>query len=172
MYVNGIAAGKTKKEAAIAAGYSFSTAHNAAAIIERGAVKEAFQELIQQVIPGEKIIERLAEGLNATETRCFVHEGEVIYSRPIEILRSGGALRRTGCQVRRLLRGQTGNRVGRAAGRSSPRSADQENGEASGGVKRRNAVRRRNGPPMTDCAPAPTSRSVHGFGNSLDTLPS
>ena len=83
MYVNGIAAGRTKKEAAIAAGYSESSAKNAAAIIERGAVKEAFQELIQQTIPVEKITERLAEGLDAMETRCFVHEGGLIYSRPM-----------------------------------------------------------------------------------------
>lgn len=83
MYVNGIAAGKTKKQAAIAAGYSVSTANNAAAIIEQGAVKEAFQELIQQTIPVEKIIERLAEGLDAMETKCFVHEGGVIYSRSL-----------------------------------------------------------------------------------------
>ena len=65
MYVNGIAAGKTKKEAAVAAGYSLSTAHNAAAIIERAGVKKAVEELIQQTIPLEKIIELLAEGLNA-----------------------------------------------------------------------------------------------------------
>ena len=83
MYVNGIAAGRTKKEAAIAAGYSVSTAHNAAAIIERGAVKEAFQELIQQTIPIKKIIELLAEGLDAIETKVFMHEGGVIYSRPL-----------------------------------------------------------------------------------------
>ena len=83
MYVSGIAAGKTKKQAAIAAGYSAAMAKNAAAIIERAGVKKAFEEIIQQTIPLEKIIELLAEGLNATETRCFVHEGEVIYSRPM-----------------------------------------------------------------------------------------
>jgi hypothetical protein len=83
MYVDGIAAGKTKKQAALAAGYSASTANNAAAIIERGAVKEAFRELIQQTIPVENIIERLAEGLDAMETKCFVHDGGVIYSRPL-----------------------------------------------------------------------------------------
>jgi hypothetical protein len=77
MYVDGIAAGRTKKQAAIAAGYSESSANNAAAIIERAAVK-AFQGLIQQTIPVKKIIERMAEGLNAMETKCFVHEGGVI----------------------------------------------------------------------------------------------
>ncbi|HET7208599.1 MAG TPA: hypothetical protein VFI95_18630 [Terriglobales bacterium] len=83
MYVNGIAAGKTKKQAAIAAGYSAATAKNAAAIIERAGVKKAFEELIQQAIPLEKIIELLAEGLNARETKVFMHEGGVIYSRPM-----------------------------------------------------------------------------------------
>jgi phage terminase small subunit len=51
MYVNGIAARKAKKRAAILAGYSASTANNAAAISERLAVREAFQELIQKTIP-------------------------------------------------------------------------------------------------------------------------
>lgn len=83
MYVSGIAAGRTKKEAAIAAGCSESSANNAAAIIERAAVKKAFQGLIQQTIPVKKIIERLAEGLNAMETKCFVHEGGLIYGRPL-----------------------------------------------------------------------------------------
>lgn len=83
MYVGGIAAGRTKKEAALAAGYSAATAKNAAAIIERAGVKKAFEELIQHIIPLEKIIELLTEGLNARETKCFVHDGEVIYSRPM-----------------------------------------------------------------------------------------
>ena len=81
--MNGIAAGKTKKEAAVAAGYSAATAKNAAAIIERARVKKAFEGIIQQAVPIEKILERLAEGLDATETKVFMHEGGVIYSRPL-----------------------------------------------------------------------------------------
>lgn len=38
---------------------------------------------LRKPFKGEKIIERLAEGLDAMETKCFVHEGGVIYSCPL-----------------------------------------------------------------------------------------
>lgn len=69
-YVAGRLEGKSKKSAALEAGYSQSMAENAAAKIETKQVRQAFQSLARKAIPAEKIVERLKEGLDAT----WVHQ--------------------------------------------------------------------------------------------------
>ncbi len=77
-YVAGIVDGKTKKQAALEAGYSVSAAENAAAIIEGTDVRAAFEELIRPHVDTNKIAQRLAEGLDATVTKFFLHKGKII----------------------------------------------------------------------------------------------
>lgn len=64
-YVKARLAGKTKKDAALEAGYSESVALSAKAHIETDDVRAAFQKLIQATIPASKIVQRLNEGLDA-----------------------------------------------------------------------------------------------------------
>jgi hypothetical protein len=77
MYLEGLAKGKTKRQSALDAGYAESVAKNAKAHIETPDVRKAFSELIQQVIPAEKIVARIAEGLDAMETKVFSFQGMV-----------------------------------------------------------------------------------------------
>jgi hypothetical protein len=72
----------TKKDAALAAGYALSTAHQAH-LIESPDVKEAFKRLIREKIPGEKIATRVAEGLDAKQTIFFQKDGIVCDSRDV-----------------------------------------------------------------------------------------
>lgn len=65
-YVAGRLEGKSKKTSALEAGYSKSMADNAAAKIESLDVRRSFQELARKAVPTEKILTRLAEGLDAT----------------------------------------------------------------------------------------------------------
>lgn len=75
-------AGKPKQAAAIEAGYAPSTAR-AAKNIETPSVRKAFEALIQETIPGPKIAERLAEGLDAQETKFFQKDGRVVETRDV-----------------------------------------------------------------------------------------
>ncbi len=83
LYVEGVAARKSRRRAALDAGYSLSSPNNPGHNIERGSVREVFAELIRANVPPELIVQRIREGLDAVETKCFVHEGGVIYSRPL-----------------------------------------------------------------------------------------
>jgi phage terminase small subunit len=65
-YVAGRLEGKSKKDSAMDAGYSPAMARNAAAKIESLDVRRSFQELARKAVPTEKILKRLAEGLDAT----------------------------------------------------------------------------------------------------------
>lgn len=76
-YVTGIAEGKSKMQAALDAGYSESSAKNAAAIIEGPDVRRAFQELIRKAAPMEKVALRISEGLDATDTKFATFEGKI-----------------------------------------------------------------------------------------------
>lgn len=76
-YVAGLAQGKTKRQAALDAGYTESVARTAKAHIETEDVKQAFAELIQRIIPSEKIAARIAEGLDATYVKLFAFQGMV-----------------------------------------------------------------------------------------------
>jgi len=81
LYLKHRSEGKNKLEAALAAGFSKAMARNAAAKIETADVRTAFRELMQAVAPAHKIAQRIAEGLDATETKFFQHEGMVTDSR-------------------------------------------------------------------------------------------
>lgn len=77
-YVRGVAEGKTKKQAALDAGYSLSTAENAAAKIERPSIRVALQEIIRSRLSPEKLVQRISEGLDAEETKFLRWKGKVI----------------------------------------------------------------------------------------------
>jgi hypothetical protein len=74
-YACGLAEGKTKKQAALDAGYSLSVAKTAKAHIETRDVLEALQRKIRERIPIDRIVERLSEGLDAVETKFFCKNG-------------------------------------------------------------------------------------------------
>jgi len=78
-YLEGVVSGKTKKAAALAAGYSESTARTEMrpAVIERPLVRLALQEMVRQAIPPEKIVQRLVDGLDATNTVFAKHKGKI-----------------------------------------------------------------------------------------------
>jgi phage terminase small subunit len=76
-YLEGVLSGKTKKSAALAAGYSESTARNAAAVIERPLVRLALQEVVRDAIPPEKFVQRLVEGLDAMDTVVAKYKGKI-----------------------------------------------------------------------------------------------
>ena len=78
-YLNGLVAGKSKRQAAIAAGYSESTASSAKAHIETPDVREEFAEIMRRKCPAEKIALRVAEGLNA-RTVITGADGQIISS--------------------------------------------------------------------------------------------
>ncbi len=82
-YVEGRLKGKSKRQSALAAGYSESMADNAGIAIENPDVRRAFRELARQAVPAEKIVKRLAEGLDAMETKFFQEKGEVTASRDV-----------------------------------------------------------------------------------------
>jgi hypothetical protein len=82
-YVEGRLAGKSKKQAALAAGFSESMASHATDKIETKDVREAFAALIRETIPPERITKAISEGLDAMETKFFSSEGEVRDSRDV-----------------------------------------------------------------------------------------
>lgn len=65
-YVELVASGETKKDAALEAGYTQSTALSAKQTIESPLVQEAFAELLRKAIPAQKLVQRISEGLEAT----------------------------------------------------------------------------------------------------------
>lgn len=75
IYLESLVTGKTKRQSALDAGYSESVARTAKEHIETPDVREAFAELIRSVIPAEKIVARIAEGLDAMETKVFSFQG-------------------------------------------------------------------------------------------------
>jgi hypothetical protein len=59
--------------------YAPSTAENTKQkIMSRPEVRQAFEELLDEYIPAEQLACRISEGLNATQTKFFYREGEVI----------------------------------------------------------------------------------------------
>lgn len=82
-YVENRVQGKSKKAAALEAGYSLTMANNAGTKIETPEVQEAFSELIRKRIPAEKIIQRIEEGLDAEETKFFQFQGVVMDSKNV-----------------------------------------------------------------------------------------
>jgi len=76
--------GKTDQAALLAAGYAPTTARAAAAtVFQHPDVRSEFQRLLTKVVPPEKVILRIAEGLDAKQTKFFQHEGKVTDSRDV-----------------------------------------------------------------------------------------
>jgi hypothetical protein len=65
------------RQSALDAGYAESVARTAKEHIETPDVQKAFAALIQSVIPAEKIVARIAEGLDAMETKVFSFQGMI-----------------------------------------------------------------------------------------------
>lgn len=82
-YVKGLVEGKTKKQAAIDAGYSVNTAENAKAVIETPDVRAAFRDVIRKHVPMDKVGLRIAEGLDAMETKFATWEGKITDSSDV-----------------------------------------------------------------------------------------
>jgi hypothetical protein len=79
-YIKERVKGKTKKEAALAAGYSPTTALRTNRI-ETPNVRKAFAEIIRNCVPGELIGRRIREGLDAVKTEFFSSDGIVTDQR-------------------------------------------------------------------------------------------
>jgi len=84
-YVKGLVEGKSMTQAARDAGYSETTALNAKEKIEsKPAVQNLFVQLMETAgITDEKLAQRLAEGLDAEETKFFQKDGIVMDSRDV-----------------------------------------------------------------------------------------
>jgi len=84
-YVAGVLAGQTRQNAALAAGYSPSTARNLTQNIENApAVRELLSEALENAgVTLELLAKRCREGLDAMETKFFQYEGRVIESRDV-----------------------------------------------------------------------------------------
>lgn len=86
-YTKGRIKGKSPRKAALDAGFSHSMADNARRKIERRPeIQEAlsaFAVKLRKKIPAAKVIQRIAEGLDAKETKFFQKDGKVIESRDV-----------------------------------------------------------------------------------------
>jgi hypothetical protein len=82
-YVQGRIVGKSKKQAALDAGFSETMANHAADKIETPDVREVFAQLVREMIPPEQIAKTIADGMAATETKFFSHEGVVQDEREV-----------------------------------------------------------------------------------------
>ncbi len=82
--ITGVAQGLTARQAALEAGYTENTASNAKRdLLEKPALKAAFADLMRAQIPDELVIQRLREGIDATETKFFAHNGNVKAERNV-----------------------------------------------------------------------------------------
>ena len=82
-YIQGRLSGKSKKQAALDAGFSQTMAEHAADKIETKDVREAFARLVREMVPPELIAKTIADGMAASETKFFSHEGVVQDSRDV-----------------------------------------------------------------------------------------
>jgi hypothetical protein len=82
-YVEGRLEGKSKRQAALDAGYSTSMADHAAQKIETPDVKEAFAALIRSTISADEVAQTLRAGLQATESKFFAEKGVVQDQRDV-----------------------------------------------------------------------------------------
>jgi hypothetical protein len=75
--------GNNKFLSGVEAGFSENMAKNAKANIETKDFQAAFAELIRAVIPSEKIVTRIAEGMDATQTNLYSFQGEIFDERDL-----------------------------------------------------------------------------------------
>ena len=83
MFLQGIAELKSQERAARDAGYSPSTARHAHRILEGANVGAEIQKILRQWVDPDKIGQRIAEGLDAMETKFFHHGGCVVDQRDV-----------------------------------------------------------------------------------------
>lgn len=79
-YLDGLSQGLTRRQALDYAGYSETTRPVS---VENSSVKAAFARLIRRAAPAHKIAYRIAEGLDAKETKFFQFEGRVTDQRDV-----------------------------------------------------------------------------------------
>jgi hypothetical protein len=70
----------SRREALRAAQYSENTAPSR---VENASVKAAFARIVRRAIPAHKLVQRIAEGVDATETVFFQKDGVVLESRDV-----------------------------------------------------------------------------------------
>jgi hypothetical protein len=83
VYVKARVAGKNKYQAAREAGYSHGTSRLAGEVIETADVRAVFRQLVSRAAPMTHLAKRLAEGLDATETRLATCEGKFTDERKV-----------------------------------------------------------------------------------------
>lgn len=76
-YITGLSEGKSRRKAALDAGYSQACADNARYAIEGSTVREELGKIMHRYVDPHKIGQRIAEGLDAVETRIFQHRGVI-----------------------------------------------------------------------------------------------
>lgn len=83
-YAKGVAAGMSKYDAAMDAGYSKNTALSAKSKIETGDFAQMFQNLLRRRISPNKVALRIDQGLDAVEQRHFLNSktGDIVSSKP------------------------------------------------------------------------------------------
>lgn len=79
-FVEGLTEGKSARRSALDAGYSESSADHATTEI-LPVVERAFGEVIRRVIPVERLVQRLGEGLDAVEVKVAASEGKITDQR-------------------------------------------------------------------------------------------
>jgi hypothetical protein len=89
-YVRGRLEFKSKKQAALDAGFSENMAKHAADKIETPDVKDVLALLVQEMIPPEQIARAIADGIGATETKFFHMKALSLMSAKSQIGRSVG----------------------------------------------------------------------------------
>jgi hypothetical protein len=82
-YVEGRIAGKSKRQAALAAGFSESMSSHATDKIETKDVREAFTALIRETVSADEIAEALRAGMKAMDTKFFSEKGVVQDQRDV-----------------------------------------------------------------------------------------
>jgi len=82
-YIQGRLDGKSKRQAALDAGFTQSMANHAATKIETRDVRAAFAALIRETVPPERIARAIADGLDAMETKFFAEKGVVKDQRDV-----------------------------------------------------------------------------------------
>ena len=76
-YITGLSEGKSRRKAALDAGYSQACADNPRDTIEGPTVREELAKIMLRYVDPRKIGKRIAEGLDAVETRIFQHRGVI-----------------------------------------------------------------------------------------------
>ncbi len=76
IYSQQILKGKSKKDAALMAGYALSTAENAAQKIEKPN-QDYFRQLMDRFVPDELMALKVREGLDATVVKTATADGEI-----------------------------------------------------------------------------------------------